>query len=206
MLRYSNCRRSLFSNLDAWASSSIDIVARYLPAPLLTFTAHALFWPTLAWNFLLTKTTGYHWYDEILVDGKSRLILGAFPWPQSMTDRLERVENVKVVINTVAEKPGLSFGKNVEILSVPMRDFAEPSASDILHCVTEIDKAMKRGKTVYVHCKAGKGRSATAVLCWLVLKKGLSIEEAQALLLTRRPQVLKSLSKRKNVVEAISKK
>ena len=206
MLRCSLIQRSLFTRIDSWASTSIDLLARYMPSPFLSLTAHALFWPTLAWNYLVCQTTDYRWYDEITVAGKGRLILGAYPWPHSVVERLENSEKVNLVINTVAEKRNLTFSSNVEIVNVPMRDFAEPSVRDILNCVAEIDKAMTRGKTVYVHCKAGKGRSATAVLCWLVMKKGLTVDEAQALLETRRPQVLETLRFRKSVIEAISTK
>jgi atypical dual specificity phosphatase len=184
----------------------MDGAARLLPAPLLTLAAHALFWPTLAWNFLLVKySQELHWYDEIVAekDGRGRVILGGYPWPAWVALDLEISEKVEVAINTVAEKPGSMFSKEVKMINLPMRDFAEPSARAVLLCVAEIDAAFQSGQTVYVHCKAGKGRSATAVLCWLVIRKGLSVAEAQALLIAKRPQVLGSLASRKVVLDIV---
>ncbi|MFV1967705.1 MAG: dual specificity protein phosphatase family protein, partial [Pirellulaceae bacterium] len=37
--------------------------------------------------------------------------------------------------------------------------------------------------------KAGRGRSATMVLCWLVAKKGMTPEQAFAFLKQKRPHV-----------------
>jgi atypical dual specificity phosphatase len=55
-----------------------------------------------------------------------------------------------------------------------------------------------------VHCKAGKGRSATVVLCYLMDKlqgEHLTPERAQELLLTRRSFVTCNLHKRATVHE-----
>ena len=45
------------------------------------------------------------------------------------------------------------------------------------------------GKTVYVHCKAGKGRSASVVMCYLCQKHNVSPEEAFKMLKEKRPQI-----------------
>ena len=37
-----------------------------------------------------------------------------------------------------------------------------------------MEECKARGESVYVHCKAGKGRSATAVVCYLI-KVGCSV-------------------------------
>jgi len=45
------------------------------------------------------------------------------------------------------------------------------------------------GKTVYVHCKAGKGRSASVVMCYLCQKHNVSPEEAFRMLKEKRKQI-----------------
>ena len=47
-----------------------------------------------------------------------------------------------------------------------------------------------RGELTYVHCKAGRGRSTTLVLCYLIKQAGMTPEEAFAYVRSRRPQVL----------------
>ena len=44
--------------------------------------------------------------------------------------------------------------------------------------------------SVYVHCKAGRTRSATLVACYLIKKYNLTPEEAVAYIVSRRAQVL----------------
>jgi len=155
----------------------------------------------------MVRFTGLHWYDEITRDNITggRVLLGGYPWPQSVVRNLEMKERVNFVVNTVGERRDRIFSSPVEVVNIPMTDFAEPTALQLKQAVAEIDLAYSQGKTVYVHCKAGKGRSATAVLCWLVMRLGLSPTEAQALLTEKRPQVLGSISNRKVVKELLAK-
>ncbi len=56
----------------------------------------------------------------------------------------------------------------VEFLQLPTRDFVEaPSLEHIYRGVELIEKYIPSA-SVYVHCKAGRTRSATLVACYLV--------------------------------------
>ena len=46
-----------------------------------------------------------------------------------------------------------------------------------------------KGELTYVHCKAGRGRSTTVVLCYLVKYKGMTPGEALAMVRSKRPQI-----------------
>ena len=46
-----------------------------------------------------------------------------------------------------------------------------------------------KGELVYVHCKAGRGRSTTLVICYLVARMHMAPEDAYAFVRGRRPQV-----------------
>jgi atypical dual specificity phosphatase len=61
------------------------------------------------------------------------------------------------------------------------------------------------GKKVYVHCKAGRARSATVVLCWLVHSRRMTPEEAQRLLLKVRPHVNARIYQRGVVLEYLGR-
>ncbi len=45
------------------------------------------------------------------------------------------------------------------------------------------------GEQVYVHCKAGRGRSTTLVICYLVSRMHMAPEDAYAFVRAKRPQV-----------------
>lgn len=47
----------------------------------------------------------------------------------------------------------------------------------------------ERAELTYVHCKAGRGRSTTLVICYLIRQMRMSPEDAYAFVRTKRPQV-----------------
>jgi len=47
-------------------------------------------------------------------------------------------------------------------------DFSPPSLEDLDTGVQVIQDFKRRGESVYVHCKAGRGRSATMAACYLI--------------------------------------
>ncbi|GFQ06551.1 putative dual specificity protein phosphatase dsp8 [Phtheirospermum japonicum] len=68
----------------------------------------------------------------------------------------------------------------IEHLVIPTRDYLfAPSHGDISQAVEFIHDNALCGKTTYVHCKAaGRGRSTTIVLCYLVKHKQMTPEAA----------------------------
>ena len=61
---------------------------------------------------------------------------------------------------------------------LPTPDYCAPRQQDLWRGARWMQDQIGAGQTVYVHCNAGRGRSAVVVLCYLVLTKGLSAEEA----------------------------
>ena len=125
------------------------------------------------------------------------MILGGLPWPLATRKNLIETENVSAVINLVSEKP-VEFAVEKR-MDVPLMDFAHPEYRDVLPAVEFLDTCVKEGRTVYVHCRAGKGRSATVVMCWLVGRVGMTPESAQEFLEKKRPQILNNLYEREVV-------
>ena len=186
--------------IDRFGNDLMDSFARVAPATLVGFAGHALFWPIACSQYVMSKFGLFKWYSEVYKSPSGgRIILGGIPWPESTRQQLLKNENVSAVINLVAEK---SFPFHVpNRLDVPLMDFAHPDKAAISPAVEFIDKRLANGETVYVHCRAGKGRSATVVMCWLVSRLGMDPVTAQEYLTSKRPQILQSLKDRTVVRE-----
>jgi atypical dual specificity phosphatase len=81
-------------------------------------------------------------------------------------------------------------------LHIPTVDYTAPSLADVERAVAFMAEAAARRERVYVHCKAGRGRSATVVLCYLVYAHRVAAREGQAWLLRVRPHVSRHLYRR----------
>lgn len=164
--------------------------------------ARFFFYPTLILNILLCKVFGLrNWYDRI----DEYVILGALPCKHDIP-RLKKM-GVRAVLNVCEEYSGPEeayAAAGIEQVRLPTIDYTSPSLSTVRQGVCFIEKCVSSGDLVYVHCKAGRGRSATIVLCWLIKAKRIKPNEAMNFLLERRPHVNKKLDKRKVVREFLA--
>lgn len=72
------------------------------------------------------------------------------------------------------------LGRSVTWERRPVRDLDVPDTREEMSSILDaIDAAMNDGKTVYVHCWGGVGRTGTVVGCWLV-RHGRTGDEALA--------------------------
>ncbi len=161
--------------------------------------ARLLFLPTLAFNALLGRWLRIrNWWDRV----DEHVIVGALP----MRSDVKRLydEGVRAVVNTCEEYEGpVQQYEEYKItqLRVPTVDFTHPSLESVKRSVAFIQEHVQNGETVYIHCKAGRARSATMALCWLVAHKGLTPDDAQERLLEKRPHVNPRLTQREVVQE-----
>ncbi len=157
----------------------------------------ALFIPSLVYNLLMERLVAERrWWDAI----DEHVLLGALPLPWLVGDMANA--GVRAVVNTCVEYGGPVAGyqrHGIEQLRTPTLDFTPPRLEDIERAVTFVEDHRQHGRTVYIHCKAGRGRSATVALCWLVAHRGLTPEQAQAHLEAARPHVDKQLWRRQVV-------
>ena len=163
------------------------------------FVSRALFLPTFAWNYCLARVLRRrHWWDAVTPN----LYLGALPLRRDVPQLADL--GVRGVVNMCQEYRGPireyeHYG--IEQLWLPTVDFNPPSLADVKRGVQFIDQITSAGKKVYVHCKAGRARSATVVLCWLVHSQGMTPAEAQNRLLEVRPHVNPNIYQRSVVRE-----
>ena len=154
-----------------------------------------LFIPTLLWNVFLGRLLKVrNWWDALTDEP---IILGALPFSQDVPHL--RAEGVTGVINMCIEYPGpkIAYEKiGIEQLWLPTVDFTPPTIEDIRQAINFIERHQRDGGKVYVHCKAGRGRSATVVLCWMMYRRGLTPKEAATWVARQRPHINRDLADR----------
>jgi ADP-ribosylglycohydrolase len=117
-----------------------------------------------------------------------RLLVGAHPGSRSRAqamDRLRRFLEAGVTCfidltepeETPAYEGLLPFetptGRRVEYLREPIVDHGVPASRDTMaRVLAMLDGALESGHLVYLHCRAGIGRSAMAAGCWLAERSG----------------------------------
>ncbi|MCC9599322.1 dual specificity protein phosphatase family protein [Stieleria sp. JC731] len=156
--------------------------------------ARSVFLPTLCWNYLLARVLHVRrWWDRI----DEHVIVGAYPFAGDVAAL--RGEGVRAVVNTCEEYGGPSSEyqlHGIEQLHIPTTDFTHPKLADVEAAVEFIQKYKLQNDTVYIHCKAGRARSATIAVCWLMKYRQMSADEAQAHLLAARPHINPHLASR----------
>jgi len=161
--------------------------------------ARTIFYPTLFWNMLLGRWLRVrNWWDEVDDD----IVLGAFPFASDI-DQLAKI-GVRAVVNTCEEYAGPLeeyANHDIEQFRMPTVDFTHPSLTDVTAAVAFIESQVGLGKRVYIHCKAGRARSATVAICWLMKSQGISKEEGQQILNGARPHINQRLCSRPVVIE-----
>uniref|UniRef100_F6YX52 Phosphatidylglycerophosphatase and protein-tyrosine phosphatase 1 n=1 Tax=Callithrix jacchus TaxID=9483 RepID=F6YX52_CALJA len=147
--------------------------------------ARVLFYPTLLYTLFRGKVPGRahrNWYHRI----DHTVLLGALPL-RKMTRQLVQDENVRGVI-TMNEEYETRFLCNssqewkrlgVEQLRLSTVDMTGiPTLANLQKGVQFALKYQSLGQCVYVHCKAGRSRSATMVAAYLIQVHKWSPEEA----------------------------
>ncbi|CAN8285085.1 unnamed protein product [Cochlearia groenlandica] len=164
--------------------------------------ARALFYPTLVYNVVRNKLEPeFRWWDKVA----EFILLGAVPFP-SHVPRLKELGVCGVItLNEPYETlvaSSLYKSYCIDHLVIATRDYCfAPSMDAICRAVDFIHRNASLGKMTYVHCKAGRGRSTTVVICYLVQHKHMTPEEAYAYVRSIRPRVLLAATQWKAVLE-----
>lgn len=117
-----------------------------------------------------------------------RLLVGAYPGSRSRAQAMERLRRlleagVTCFIDLTEPEEIASYeallpfetpdGRRVEHLREPIIDHGVPAGRETMaRILAMIDGALDSGHTVYLHCRAGIGRSAMAAGCWLAERSG----------------------------------
>ena len=106
------------------------------------------------------------------------IILGALPKTEEHINDLVKGKKVTGIITLnmdweLAVSTEQITKAGAEHLHLPTPDFSAVSQSDLTRGVQFMAKHISNDGVVYVHCNAGKGRSTSVVLCYLIEKKGM---------------------------------
>jgi ADP-ribosylglycohydrolase len=117
-----------------------------------------------------------------------RLLVGEHPVAMSSPDTVERLSRVlsagiTCFIDLTEPRelpsyeallpPAMPGGRRLRYLREPISDHGVPADREQMsRILAAIDGALEAGHGVYVHCRAGIGRSATVAGCWLADRPG----------------------------------
>ncbi|PRP87637.1 hypothetical protein PROFUN_04664 [Planoprotostelium fungivorum] len=156
------------------------------------------FWPTVPFTMArLLIGLRRNWWDQV----DQGVYLGGVP--VVYFDHVGQLHSlgVRAVVNLCDEYEGPveEYKKrDMQQLHVPTVDHFEPSVDTLKKTVEFINEHRNKGESVYIHCKAGHGRSAAVAFAWLLFKHRLSLGDAQELILSKRT-VRKALYKQPNI-------
>lgn len=147
---------------------------KMFPPRIAKWLSRFFFYPTLP----LVIAKQYLFDKERFTEVVPGVLLGSLPyaWDRSTLSEL----GVKAVVNCCDEYEGpldLYQSMGITQLYIPTVDHEEPTLADMEAAMQFIGEWIGEGK-VLVHCRAGHGRSAAIVYCYLLVK-GMQPKEAQ---------------------------
>lgn len=102
-----------------------------------------------------------------------------------------RHQGVGAIVNLCAERSDkaqrLSTAE-MDYLWLPVIDARPPTVPQILQGLAWIEDCLYRGRTVYIHCASGMGRSVTLLACWYLYAHRMSVPQVLVFIKKRRPQ------------------
>ena len=158
-----------------------------VPKPIRWLWAHAVYYPSRAWNNVMFSRGHYHRWDRIA----EHVWLGSVPSAPSHVRDLHAL-GVRAVVNVCEEFYGLDLlyrELGIEQLHVPTVDFSTPASDDLKRAAAFVEKHVALNVGVYIHCKAGRGRSVAVALAWLILYKHMTPEQAFLTIQRARPHI-----------------
>ncbi len=146
----------------------------------------ASFYPTLLINRLICAVGVWNRWDWI----DDHVAVGALPSRRDLQQFAGL--GISAIINLCGEYRGnaaLLADLGITQLRLPTLDYHRPCADDIARGVEFIKQQVAAGHKVYIHCKAGRGRSVTVALGYLMATRQMSPDQAYQELKSIRPHI-----------------
>jgi atypical dual specificity phosphatase len=84
-------------------------------------------------------------------------------------------------------------GGDIDYLHLRVEDFGAPTVEEMDEAVNFIDKKIRSGRPVLVHCAAGKGRTGAVLAAYMVKKQNLTAKQAIEKIRIMRPGSVQSI-------------
>ena len=118
-------------------------------------------------------------YDEVV----PRVFVGRWCLARSLPA-------VSAVIDLTVELPKIATASATKFLCIPTFDTCAPRLTDIERAIELIEHVHRAQGAVFIHCAAGRGRSATIAAAWLLARTVASgPEQAEEMLRKARPGI-----------------
>lgn len=135
------------------------------------------------------RPTNFSWVTEDILAGSGLPVTpNEFKW---VVDK-----GIKSIV-TVREVPLPSQwfdGSNVDYLHLMVEDYGAPTMEVLDETVNYIDKNIRSGKPVLVHCAAGKGRTGAVLAAYMIKKENLTAQQAIEKIRLLRPGSVQSIT------------
>jgi atypical dual specificity phosphatase len=141
------------------------------------------FFPAI--RYLYEGVLGHNWFDQITPE----IWLGGAPHYERDYEFILD-QDIDAVINIRAEREddvALYDKHGIAHVQYRVPDITVPDEQTISDAVDWMTEQIEDGRTVLVHCAKGRGRSATLVAAYLMREKGMTFEEADEILSSKRP-------------------
>lgn len=138
-------------------------------------------------RYFYERVQGNHWFDQIT---DSIWLGGAPTYARDYEFLLDN--QISAVLNIRAERGDdvdFYLRHDIAYQQIPVLDVMVPPADAIDAGVEFIERNLREGRTVLVHCAKGRGRSATVLAAYLMRYQGMNYDAANSLLKSKRSLV-----------------
>lgn len=127
----------------------------------------------------------YFTYTEL----EPRIVIGSIPHTPADFAQLEQ-HGIDAILTLTRRDPqsypDMPIWSDIAWHHGPIPDGSITDDKSMLESVAFVDAMYKAGKTVYVHCRGGIGRSGTILIAYYVLHRGMTVEQARNMVRPRR--------------------
>ncbi len=128
------------------------------------------------------QPTGFVWIE------KGRLAASGYPASRTQLEWLSALGIGSILTLTEDPLPNQWVkGLKLTVERLPMKDHWVPDPATLDRAASYIQREVKGGKSVLVHCLAGEGRTGCVLAAYLIKERGVSADEAMKTLRRIKP-------------------